>query len=219
MIRRLALIHTVVFLTELFKDLLREHLPNLDHFHVVDESLLQDLLREGQITPSIRGRIAAHVWLARCAGADFVLFTCSSTSPAVDSVRGLVDIPVMKIDDPMARRAVETGKRIGVVVTAPTTLRATVELIHSHAKKEGKEVVVNARLEEKAFQALMAGDREGHDRMVTEVAQELALQSDVIVLAQASMSHLASSLHERLSIPVLSSPRLCIEALVEAASK
>lgn len=213
MIQRLALLHTVVFLADMFKELLKENLPNVENFHIVDESILQELLREGHLTPGIIRRIATQAISARDAGADLILFTCSSTSPAVDAVRALLDVPILKVDDPLAEKAVELGERIGVVATAHTTLGPSVSLIEAHAAKVGKEVKVTPKLESQAFQAIMSGDRQEHDKRVKDAAIQLAKSNDVVVLAQASMAHLSEELTKSVSVPVLASPNLCMSAL------
>ncbi|NVM26404.1 MAG: Asp/Glu/hydantoin racemase [Desulfobacterales bacterium] len=213
MIQRLAVLHTVVFLADMFKELLKENLPNIENFHIVDESIIQELLREGHLTPHIIRRIATQAMLARDAGADLILFTCSSTSPAVDTVRALLDVPILKADDPLAEKAVELGTRIGVVVTAHTTLEPSVSLIKDHAAKLGKQVKVTSKLESQAFQAIISGDREEHDRRVKNAAFQLGESNDVIVLAQASMTHLAGEIKKSVSVPVLASPELCMSAL------
>jgi aspartate/glutamate racemase len=102
---RLAVLHTVSALAERFKPMFREKLPErVDTFHMVDESLLQDLMRHGP-QPGITRRIVTFAGLAADAGADLIVFTCSSTSPAIDVARQTVAVPILKIDDPMAARA------------------------------------------------------------------------------------------------------------------
>jgi len=214
--KRLALLHTVLFLADVFKKKIAARYPDLDSFHVVDESLLPELMRSGGVmTPGLVRRIATQAGLARDAGAGLILFTCSSTSPAVDLVRPLIDVPIIKIDDPMAMRAVQLGERIGVVCTTKTTFLPSQNLIRQHAARLGRNVQVQARLESAAFDAVMAGDKARHDELVKNVAAALSRECDVVVLAQASMAHLAPELSESLKIPVLAGPDLCVEALAE----
>lgn len=214
--KRLALLHTVLFLAEVFKKKIAVRYPDLDSFHVVDESLLPELMRSGGVmTPGLVRRLATQAGLARDAGAGLILFTCSSTSPAVDLVRPLIDVPIIKIDDPMATRAVQLGERIGVVCTAKTTFLPSQNLIRQHAARLGKNVRIEARLESAAFEAVMAGDKARHDELVKRVAVELSCECDVVVLAQASMAHLAPELNESLKVPVLAGPDLCVEALAD----
>lgn len=213
--KRLALLHTVAFLADMFRKLLQESMPALDSFHLVDEGIIRGLMAQGKMTPQIVRRIGTQACLAQESGADLILFTCSSTSPAVDSVRAIVDIPIMKIDEPMARHAVGLGEKIGVVATARTTMDPSVHLIESAARDRGRTVRVQGILESSAFEAKMAGDNDTHDRLVGDAVRRLAKESDVVVLAQASMAHLAEPLGKAVPVPVLASPRLCVAALKE----
>lgn len=212
--KRLALIHTVLFLAEVFKKKLSVRYPSLNSFHVVDESLLPELMKSGGVmTPGVVRRLAGQAVLACDAGAEVILFTCSSTSPAVDLVRPLIGVPIIKIDDPLADLAVRTGEKIGVVCTTKTTLGPSQDLIREHAARQGKQVDIRARLETAAFEAVMAGDKARHDELVKRAATELSRECDVIVLAQASMAHLVQELVPLLNMPVLASPDICVEAL------
>lgn len=207
--------HTVADLSERFDELAGEYLHDAEHFHVVDESTLDDLLEQGDLTPSIRSRICAQMDLAQRGGASIVLDTCSSTSPAVDTARDLVDIPIVKIDDPMTERAVELGDRIAVVATASSTLGPSTELVQRKADQRGVDAVIKPSHVEGALDARTSGDVERHDELVSERVRGLADEYDVIVLAQASMSHLQPELDEGLSVPVLSSPHMAMERLAE----
>lgn len=213
MIRRIAVLHTVVFLAEMFRRLFQENLPDTESFHMVDESIIQELLRVGHLTPKIVRRIASHVMAANDAGADLILFTCSSTSQAVDHVKELVDVPVLKVDEPLAQKAVSLGEKIGVVTTAKTTLQPSVRLIEACGAEQGKKVLVRAELVDKAFEARLSGNIAEHDRLVKESIGQLARESDVIVLAQASMAHLVDESKNDLEVPILASPGICVEAL------
>lgn len=182
-------------------------------FHMVDESLLIDLLRGGILSPQIIRRLCQHVVAAEEAGADIITVTCSSISPAVDIASKLIDRPVLKIDEPMAEMAVAKGRRIGVVATVATTLEPTSNLLRQKAAEARKEISISTALCEEAFKAILQGDMEKHDRMVIEKAKELARGVDVIVLAQGSMARLTLPLSKEVKVPVLSSPRLFTEML------
>ena len=107
---RVALFHTVAALSGRFEELADEYLDDAEWYHAVDESVLDDMLDAGELTPNVTERICTQLSLAQRGGADVVLDTCSSTSPAVDVARKLVDVPIVKIDDPMTERAVELGE-------------------------------------------------------------------------------------------------------------
>ncbi|MEA1964426.1 MAG: aspartate/glutamate racemase family protein [Candidatus Aerophobetes bacterium] len=211
--KKVAFVHTVVFLAEQFKKLIAEILPDVRVFHIVDESLLQDMMSIGRLTPPIVRRLCCQIVLAREGGADLIMVTCSSVSPGVDVARQIVDVPVLKIDDPMAERAVEIGNTIGVLATASTTLTNSSELVKSKAELKGRSVKVSPLLCKEAFQALLKGNKEQHDRLVTEAALELAKNTDVVVLAQASMSHLSYKIEKGTKTPILTSPELAVAAI------
>jgi len=210
--RRVAFLHTGSFLVDLFKKLIGERYSDLSTFHMVDESLIQDLLANGE-SPGIVRRIATHATLAESAGADLLVFTCSSTSPAVNVARQMVSIPIIKIDDAMAEKAVGLGRKIGVVCTTSSTVGPSTGLIREHAERLGRTIEIEHRLQGAAFDAIIKGDRETHDAIVAKTAEDLAASCDVVILAQASMAHLQPDLEKRLAVPVLASPHLCVESL------
>lgn len=209
---RIALLHTVASLAEKFRALATAELPGIDAFHMLDESLLQDLMRQRPVE-GIARRLVTFVGLAVDAGAELVVFTCSSTSPLVDTARRCHQVPILKADDPLAESAVLAGRRIGVLCTTNSTVAPSSELIAHHAARLGRTVVVEAVLVGNAFAALQSGDRTGHDDLVRAAAADLAGRSDVIVLAQASMAHLAEPLGSQLPLPILSSPPILMETL------
>jgi Asp/Glu/hydantoin racemase len=213
MTRRLVFVHTVPSLVELFTRLSRELLPpEIEVWHIADEILLKVVLAQGGLSPFIHQRVGEHAAAAEQAGAKAVQLTCSSISPCAETARTMVHIPVLKIDEPMVDRALELGAHIGVVATAPTTLRPTSDLIRARAATAGKTVQVESRLAEGAYAALFGGDPERHDAIVREALRDLAQRNDVIVLAQASMARVADSLPaDAQACPILSSPRLAVE--------
>lgn len=211
--KRLAFLHTVPVLVEKFRELAAERLSGIKTFHMLDESLLQDLMLRGA-SETITRRVVTFSGLAYDAGADVIVFTCSSTSPAIDTARACIPVPILKIDDPMAERAVELGPRISILCTTTSTQEPSRMLVESHARRLGREVRARSVLVGGAFDSLRAGDRATHDDLIGRVASQSARDSDVLVLAQASMAHLAEPLTARLPIPVLSSPPLLMDALV-----
>lgn len=211
--KTVAFIHTTLILVEVIKKEFKEQAIEVDAFHLVDESLLIHLLKEGRLSPGMIKRLCRHVLSAEEAGADLVVVTCSSISPAVDVARQLVSHPVLKIDEPMAEKAIESGKRIGVVATVATTIEPTSNLLLRKAEEMGKEIQVTTALCEEAFKAILQGNTEKHDRMVEEEAIRLAREVDVVVLAQGSMARLRPSLIQQIQIPVLASPPLLAERL------
>jgi Asp/Glu/hydantoin racemase len=212
--KRLGLVHTSATLVPMFGQLCSAKLPGVDVFNIADDSLIKDVIARGQLTPLTARRVLGHLASAEQAGADLILVTCSSIGPAVDAAAPLIGVPVVRVDEPMADRAVATGRRIGVIATLSTTLEPTAELIRRRGRAAGRDVELVPRLCEGAFEALMGGDAARHDALVGRALTELAAQVEVIVLAQASMARVADALPpEQRRVPVLASPPLAIEHL------
>ena len=212
MAKRIGFIHTVGFLVDSLRERMKATYPEADGFHILNESLLQDLLR-GAPKELVYRRVVTQVVLAAEAGADVIVVTCSSTSPAVDIARQLVRQPVLKIDDPMAAEAVRRGTRIGLLCTASSTVEPSSALLRQHAALQGREALITPLVKPDAYEALMAGDRARHDDIVRAAARDLGREVDVVVLAQASLAHLQGELGVALPIPVLASPPLLMEAI------
>ncbi|TAK22673.1 MAG: hypothetical protein EPO26_10415 [Chloroflexota bacterium] len=208
---RVVMIHTVASLPATFGALCDELLPGVEIEHVVDESLLRDTLQAGELTDAVRQRFAGHAATALASAPDAVMLTCSSVGPAADGTE------VQRVDRAMADRAVTLGTRIGVAATVQTTLGATSDLVRRAAAEVGRDVEVRVGLADGAFDALRAGRGDEHDRRVMATLRELALTSDVVVLAQASMARaLAGATDVEVGsrhVPVLTSPRLGVERL------
>jgi Asp/Glu/hydantoin racemase len=210
--KTLGLIHTSATLVPVFQQLCNEHLPQVKVFNIVDDSLIKNVISCGELTPATARRVVNYVGSAEAAGADFIMVTCSSIGAAVETAAGLTNVPVLRVDQPMADRAVHLGKRIGVVATLPTTLQPTSNLVQRRAAAAGKSIELSSVLCEGAFDALMSGDAATHDAMVAKALRELSTAVDVIVLAQASMARVADGLSpEEKKVPILASPGIAVQ--------
>jgi Asp/Glu/hydantoin racemase len=176
--------------------------------------LIKDVIRHNQLRPQTARRVTQHVAAAQDAGAEYIMVTCSSIGPAVETAATLVSVPVLRVDRPMADQAVAAGKRVGVIATLSTTLEPTADLIRRCAAMAGKQIDLKSKLCEGAFDALMSGDAEKHDATVAAALRELAAEVDVIALAQASMARVVDKLAaEDRRIPILASPPLAVDFL------
>jgi len=211
MAQTLALIHTSPTLTPVFRALCAAEMSDVEVFHMVDESLIQDTIRAGRLRGITIRRLLDQIASAEAAGADAVMVTCSSIGPGVSLAQALFELPVIRIDEAMAEKAVRMGRRIGVAATLRTTLEPTIELLKTKASQYGCMVEIVESLSEGAFEALLAGDVLTHDRILAEKLIRDLYDVDVIVLAQASMARVVNEMPaETLKVPVLSSPELAV---------
>lgn len=209
--KKLTVLHTVASVVGSIGELIRELMSDIDVCNIVDETIIKDLIARGKLTARMRKRVCDHIVWASESGAEAVLLTCSSISPCADDAAQLVDIPVIKIDEAMARSAVAQGQSIAAAATLPSTLEPTAALLVSKATEAGKVVEIVPHLCEGAFDAAMAGDVDQHDRIVGDAIRQLCDETDVVVLAQASMARALAKLERELPAPVLTSPRLGVE--------
>jgi Asp/Glu/hydantoin racemase len=180
---------------------------------MVDESLIKDTVREGHLRRVTIRRLLSMIESAEQAGADAVMVTCSSIGEGVALGQRLFDIPVIRVDEAMARKAVRIGHRIGVMATLRTTLEPTVALLRAKAAEAGINVEIVESLCDGAFEAVLAGDQATHDRILTAAMKNDMKGVDVVVLAQASMAGVLNSLPPgTLSMLVLTSPELAVLA-------
>jgi Asp/Glu/hydantoin racemase len=208
--KTLAFVHTTAVLIPVFARLVRDKLPGVEVFHMLDESLLRNTIKAGGLTRATTRRVAGMVGSAFDGGADAVMVTCSSIGAAVDAARQMFDRPVLRVDEAMAGAAVRMGTRIGVAATLRTTLEPTMALLERTAGEAGRKVELIPRLCEGAFEAVLAGDTELHDRLVGDALRELRGGTDAVVLAQASMARVVESWPVA-GAPILSSPALAVE--------
>lgn len=218
---KLALVHTSATLVPVFQELIQNYLSDfeLEVFNFVDDSLIKNTISRNKLTPDTKRRVVELICSAEGSGADFIMATCSSIGPAVELAAELCSVPVLRVDQPMADKAVSIGKRIGVIATLSTTLEPTGDLVSRRAIAAGKNIELVSKLCEGAFEALMRGNPEAHDAMVAAALKDLSKQVDVIVLAQASMARVVKQLRsDEVKIPILESPSIAIAHLKDLFS-
>jgi hypothetical protein len=194
---------------EAFDALLREMAPDLMARHSVHEELLAEARRTG-ITSALARRVRDAVFAAASEPGALVVCTCSTLGDCAE--RANEDRPgvAMRIDRPMAERAVVLGQRILIAAALESTLEPTRRLVEDAARTAGRKVRTDSLLCEGAWTYFERGDSEGYLRVIAGVLQRDTLDADVVILAQASMAG-AMSLCTKLAMPVLSSPRLGVE--------
>ena len=212
--KTLALVHTSSTLVPVFERLFKEKKLDVNLVHIEDASLIKDVIADGELTADISHRVMQHLTDAENTAADYIMVTCSSLGPAVDEAHKRLHKPIIRIDQPLADRAVSLGSKIGVVATLMTTLVPTTQLIQRRAVKVSKEIEIVTELCEGAFKALADGDLERHDAEVIHAIKKLTNKVDVVVLAQASMARIVSQFNAKeVRVPVLSSPALAVDYL------
>lgn len=192
--KTLAMIHTVSWfnmsVVEPFAAPWARKNPGIQLVNIADDSLLAESLTAGKMTTNVARRIVQYALCAENAGADAVMVTCTTVNGAAALARQVLRVPCFNIDEPMAKQAVALGDRIGIVATVPTSAPATRRLLCEAAEAMGKRIQIETVIHEKAFTALMKGDRATHDKLVHREIDKLAGKVDVIALGQISLAQI-----------------------------
>lgn len=213
----ITVIHTSLVSIDHLKELFAEIIPHARVQHIIDDSLLAEVSSVGHITPGIVNRMCKYFDAAASIHSDLIFTQCSSVGEAAEIAARTVDVPSLRIDQPMAEKAVSLGSRIGVIATVASTVDPSCNLIRQVAAREGKEVEVVPYLIDGALKVLMTEGQARHNAMVRHVIKQCEQECDVIVLAQGSMVVLIPDLAD-IQKPVLTSPRLAVEKAREMLS-
>lgn len=214
MSKKVVIIHTSLVSHAALNNLFKEIMPDVKVHNIVDDSLLDEVKTVGHVTPKIIGRMVEYFKAAESIGADLIFNQCSSVGEAAQIAAKCVNIPMLRIDQPMAEKAVNLGKRIAVVGTVTSTMEPSCRIVQQMAEKHQKQVDVVPYVIDGALDLLMTEGQARHNQFVLEKLKEIQQHFDVIVLAQGSMAVLEPELHQ-ISIPVLTSPRLAVESVKE----
>ena len=178
-------------------------------------ALLTNARRHG-VNDELQGRVEQHLRQLAAKGAQVIVCTCSTLSGVAERSAQAVGAAVVRVDRPMAERAVAIGGRIAVVVALESALLPARELLHECMRQAGSDAVLIGSPCLDAWQLFEAGDIPRYfGRLAAHARREG--QADVIVLGQASMAG-AIELLDDVRLPVLCSPRIAVTRAVELIS-
>jgi len=213
--KSIAIVQTSAVSSAELKALCDEIMPDVTVYQIIDDSLIKEVNANGGPTYGVKRRMYNYYQQAESLGVDVILNQCSSVGEVADAIKPFVSVPVVKVDEAMAEKAVSLGKKIAVVATVPTTVGPSVRLVEQKAKEAGKEIEIETHLVKDAMMILIEkGDVETHNKMVLGEVEAAAESCDVVVLAQGSMTVLLPLLGH-IKKPVLTSPRLGVERVKE----
>lgn len=213
--KSIAIVQTSAVSSAELKALCEEIMPEVTVYQIIDDSLIKEVNANGGPTYGVKRRMYNYYQQAESLGVDAILNQCSSVGEVADAIKPFVSVPVVKVDEAMAEKAVSLGKKIAVVATVPTTVGPSVRLVEQKAREMGKEIEIETHLVKDAMMILIEkGDVETHNKMVLGEVEAAAETCDVVVLAQGSMTVLLPLLGH-IQKPVLTSPRLGVERVKE----
>ena len=203
--KRVAFMHSTSLVIDPVKEVAKTFSGEFEFYHIVDEGVLGFLMREGSIQDTVievMRRIAKN---CEETGMDMMVCTCSSLSPVLDYIRDDTAIPLLKIDKLMFEYAVRTCRKIGVIMTNPTTREPTRRMYDQVCSSLSLYPELVPVLCEDAFLKVKQGDGRGHDMDVIAAVERIAPFVDIIILAQISIARVKRLLPEYLQKKTVSS--------------
>jgi len=217
--KKITCVYTALGLQDRFAALLKEALgEDIVLHHIIESGFIADVVKAGGVTEALQKRLDALLDAAVLTAPDLIIVTCSSIGLAAERYAAAhPEIPLLRIDYPMARTAALTGKRIAVLATLSTTVEPSVELVERLAREARRSVQVFSLTADGAYLASKRGEKEYATSLVRECVLKNCPDADTVVLAQASMAMFRDMLREILpeGTLILESPATCAAYLKE----
>jgi aspartate/glutamate racemase len=215
----LGVIHASSLTIKAMQPFLEQYLPEVAIMHLCDDTIQRDNIRAGVgVIPKVNYfKFAQYAHNLEEAGVDMILLACSTFNFAAELARPMINTPIMQIDRTMMEKAVDDGRRVGMLATLSTTVPSSERLLKIVACERKKDIELTTVLRPEAFEAIQRGDRDTHNRILLEEIDKLAGKVDSIVMAQLSMSALAPFLKQS-RVPVYDSGSTTFPRLRQALS-
>lgn len=210
--KKVAVIHTTPATIDSLTSLIKKEIGDVEVVNILDDSILPDMIHKNHVE-LVEERWQKYAEIAASLGVDAVLSACSSVGEFVEKANEALEIPVYRIDEAMAEKAVAMGQTVSIFATLSSTMEPTARLIRRKAEKAGKSCTIHTVLVADAYEELMKGNREVHNKKIQQAILKYADTSDVLVLAQASMASAVEGLAGIDPEKVLTSPKLGIGKL------
>ena len=147
--------------------------PEARASNLLDDSLFAWVREAGGVVPEMYDAFRKLTQHMVDRGADGILFTCSAFRQVIDACIAEFELPILKPNDAMIEKALQTGSRIAVIATVGPTIPSISAEIEEMAAARGQRVELVPYVVDGAFDALAGGDAATHDRLVAERARDI----------------------------------------------
>lgn len=212
MTKKIVLLHATPVAMQPIAAAMAELWPEATAVHLLDEGLSQERALSPDLTDALLDRFVRFGLYARDSGADGILATCSAFGEALDVLAEKVSIPVLKPNEAMFVRALESGNRIGMVATFQPAIGGMEQEFRDMAAKRHQSASLTSLCAAGAMEQLRAGHDDVHNQLVAEYARQLT-HCDAIMLAHFSTSRALKAVQAAVSVPVLAAPQAAVEQM------
>ncbi|MBE6466649.1 aspartate/glutamate racemase family protein [Denitrobacterium detoxificans] len=200
MSKSICLIQTGIGSSSAFADLCAEIMPDIHAYQIIDDSLLPEIIKAGGLTTQARQRMFAYYQQAESLGVSAIVHTCVVAGDFAYEAQPFFNTPIVRIDEGMARAALDFASRIAIVGTTPGSIEPSCSLFRSIATQRNQEI---------SLEQLVLSCPSNADAVMAEIG-DIATKVDAIALAQPSMTGL-EPIVKSAGVPVLTVPRLGFE--------
>lgn len=218
---KIYLIHAVDVSIKPSKTSFSKLWPDARFTNILEESLASDLQEDGAMTEAMKSRFKTIGQYCSDAGATAILFTCSAFGSAIQEVKAKHAFPVLTPNEALFEEVLDLGGKIALLTTFEPSVAALRSELAEMSKKLQRSVEVDSVMVPGALDALRAGDEAEHNRLIVQVASEVAGQGkgySAIVFGQFSMSPAAAAAQKMMDIPVLTTPDCAVRKLKKMLS-
>ncbi len=212
MTHRIALINPLQPAMQAALAAFREGWPEARCINLLDDSLPDDLLREGAEAPNIRRRITTLLRYAVDLKVSGILFTGSGFGPLLDELAPTLGVPLLKPNQAMYEDALKLGGRLGMLVTFPAAADAMRHDFEAAKSPGTAQATLEIACVPEALAQLRADNASEHNRLLAEGAAQLK-HCNAILMAQFSSAQAANAVAAATGLPVLTSPGSAVRKL------
>ena len=191
--------------------------PKAQPICLLDQSLYTDFINEDMTVPDVMpdeayARVARLLCYSNECGADAVLFCGSVFGRLVEAGRVGLAVPVLTSYEAMIAAAFAEGNRLGILATTPGTIKCLSDDIERFAQANGLTYELVSGVADRAFEALLEGDRDRHDDLVVKAAEQIT-DCDSLMLGQFSMGLVPQKILPVEGRPVFTAPGTAVARL------
>ena len=210
---RVVMIHAIAESIPPVRMAFEQVFPEAEVINLLDEGLLIDF--DDKLTPKLIRRMSSLVSYSADHGADAIGLACSVYAPAVETIKNLVDVPLVSSYGPVMADAVALGPKVGIIASEPATIRDAERYLREEARQQNSNVEPYPCLAQDLIQVLRQEGEAAFQIRLSEEVNKLAPQVDAVLLSQFSMAIALDHVSSRCPVPVLSPPHSSARRLKE----